>query len=133
MKPKAQISLEFLLAFAALLSFILIFASLSLKLSDLSFFTIDAKNANSFLQFLETYASKEKSFSNETSISLKINVIGSWLLSCDGDVCKMSLNFKNYSKTFSKQIPITTNLSLGKGMHNLSLEKKANKIFLAET
>lgn len=97
---KGQISIEFLLVFCAVLSFLAIFASAFSEIEDSSLFALDVQSAKRFSADLSNASEKLSYFGDKTSIEFHYKIFNEWNLSNQHLIVRDS-----NSKTFEMPLP----------------------------
>ncbi|MCR4368525.1 MAG: hypothetical protein NUV67_01315 [archaeon] len=75
---RAQVSLEFLLVFAAFMAFITVFVSALPEVVSSAFFAMDLKSAQSLSQGIDYFSRESEFLGNGTSSEFSYQVFGEW-------------------------------------------------------
>jgi hypothetical protein len=109
MTSNGQVSLEYMLVFAALASIFFLALPALVGVIDAVFFSLDILHAHSFLSRIEQRINQMQVLGNGSRIHISANPLERWELQSDGEGIQLTAHYKDANKTFSIPTPADVN------------------------
>ena len=127
MISNGQVSLEYLLVFAAIASIFLLALPAFVGVIDAVFFSLDTLHAQSFLDRLENRVQEIQVLGAGSTIHISARPLEEWDLESDQGGIHLTAHYKDASKTFTRDILADVNGSIAISEFVI-VEKKGNLI-----
>ncbi len=108
---KGQISLEFLIVVLAMVSILIIFMPVFVKLMNALLLTIDTYNASKYLQEFQTNVNTLNTLDSGSSFKFELDFIKTAKLICHNNIIKIELNHKN-NKILERELSLNCDFDL---------------------